>query len=129
MNWAERPSCLSPITHEWTICPQLHSAVWGWIRGNGPSFAAICWAVVKSTLVPVGCKIQQVGPLIVPPAPSFVVVVCVCVCARMPVCMHTNVYMQLSESRWNSYCYLRDGERVETVSDFIFGGLQNHCRW
>ena len=22
-----------------------------------------------------------------------------------------------------------DGERVETVSDFIFGGLQNHCRW
>ena len=21
-----------------------------------------------------------------------------------------------------------DGERVETVSDFIFGGLQNHCR-
>ena len=23
----------------------------------------------------------------------------------------------------------RDGETVETVSDFIFGGLQNHCRW
>ena len=22
-----------------------------------------------------------------------------------------------------------DGEIVETVSDFIFGGLQNHCRW
>ena len=22
-----------------------------------------------------------------------------------------------------------DGERVETVPDFIFGGLQNHCRW
>ena len=22
-----------------------------------------------------------------------------------------------------------DGERVEIVSDFIFGGLQNHCRW
>ena len=22
-----------------------------------------------------------------------------------------------------------DGERVETVSDFIFGGLQKHCRW
>ena len=22
----------------------------------------------------------------------------------------------------------RDGETVETVSDFIFGGLQNHCR-
>ena len=22
-----------------------------------------------------------------------------------------------------------DGETVETVSDFIFGGRQNHCRW
>ena len=22
-----------------------------------------------------------------------------------------------------------DGEIVETVSDFIFSGLQNHCRW
>ena len=22
-----------------------------------------------------------------------------------------------------------DEERVETVSDFILGGLQNHCRW
>ena len=22
-----------------------------------------------------------------------------------------------------------DGETVETVSDFIFGGLQNHCSW
>ena len=22
-----------------------------------------------------------------------------------------------------------DGETVETVRDFIFGGLQNHCRW
>ena len=22
-----------------------------------------------------------------------------------------------------------DGETVKTVADFIFGGLQNHCRW
>ena len=22
-----------------------------------------------------------------------------------------------------------NGETVETVADFIFGGLQNHCRW
>ena len=22
-----------------------------------------------------------------------------------------------------------DGEKVETVIDFIFGGLQNHCTW
>ena len=22
-----------------------------------------------------------------------------------------------------------DGKTVETVADFIFGGLKNHCRW
>ena len=22
-----------------------------------------------------------------------------------------------------------DGETVETMADFVFGGLQNHCRW
>ena len=22
-----------------------------------------------------------------------------------------------------------DGETMETVTNFIFGGLQNHCRW
>ena len=22
-----------------------------------------------------------------------------------------------------------DGETVKTVSDFVFGGFQNHCRW
>ena len=22
-----------------------------------------------------------------------------------------------------------DGETLETVADFIFGGLRNHCRW
>ena len=22
-----------------------------------------------------------------------------------------------------------DGETMETVTDFVFGGLQNHCRW
>ena len=25
--------------------------------------------------------------------------------------------------------YLIEGETVKTVSDFIWGGLQNHCRW
>ena len=25
--------------------------------------------------------------------------------------------------------WIIDGETVETVSDFILGGLQNHCRW
>ena len=23
----------------------------------------------------------------------------------------------------------RGGKTVETVTDFIFGGIQNHCRW
>ena len=23
----------------------------------------------------------------------------------------------------------KDGETMETVTDFVFGGLQNHCRW
>ena len=22
-----------------------------------------------------------------------------------------------------------DGEKMQRVTDFIFGGLQNHCRW
>ena len=38
--------------------------------------------------------------------------------------LHT-VYM----SRLLSRSWQIDGETVETVSDFIFGGLQNHCRW
>ena len=25
--------------------------------------------------------------------------------------------------------WLMEGEAVEIVSDYIFGGLQNHCRW
>ena len=25
--------------------------------------------------------------------------------------------------------WLTDGETVETVTNFIFGGLQNHCIW
>ena len=30
---------------------------------------------------------------------------------------------------WSITSWEIDGKRVETVSDFIFGGLQNHCRW
>ena len=25
--------------------------------------------------------------------------------------------------------FMANGETVETVTDFILGGLQNHCRW
>ena len=32
-------------------------------------------------------------------------------------------------SIWSITSWEIDGERMETVSDFIFGGLQNHCRW
>ena len=28
-----------------------------------------------------------------------------------------------------SHHFMGNRETVETVSDFIFGGLQNHCRW
>ena len=30
---------------------------------------------------------------------------------------------------WSHHFMEIDGETVETVSDFILGGLQNHCRW
>ena len=32
--------------------------------------------------------------------------------------------MKIMASSWEI-----DGETVETVTDFILGGLQNHCRW
>ena len=28
-----------------------------------------------------------------------------------------------------SHHFMGNGETVETVSEFIIGGLQNHCRW
>ena len=28
-----------------------------------------------------------------------------------------------------SHHFIVNGETVETVTDFIFGGCQNHCRW
>ena len=36
----------------------------------------------------------------------------------------TKIMASISITSWEI-----DGETVETVSDFIFGGLQNHCRW
>ena len=36
------------------------------------------------------------------------------------------------KKRWQEYTEVSPsiyGETVETVTDFIFGGLQNHCRW
>ena len=36
----------------------------------------------------------------------------------------TNIMASGSITSWQI-----DGETVETVSDFIFRGLQNHCRW
>ena len=46
-----------------------------------------------------------------------------------------NVGLKLSNQKTNIMAsgpitsWKIDGETVETVSDFIFGGLQNHCRW
>ena len=36
----------------------------------------------------------------------------------------TKIMASVSITSWEI-----DGETVETVSDFILGGLQNHCRW
>ena len=36
----------------------------------------------------------------------------------------TNIMASVPITSWQI-----DGETVETVSDFYFGGLQNHCRW
>ena len=36
----------------------------------------------------------------------------------------TNIMASGSITSWEI-----DGETVETVSDFIWGGLHNHCRW
>ena len=36
----------------------------------------------------------------------------------------TNIMASVPIISWQT-----DGETVETVSDFILGGLQNHCRW
>ena len=30
---------------------------------------------------------------------------------------------------WSHHSWQIDGETMETVTDFILGGLQNHCRW
>ena len=36
----------------------------------------------------------------------------------------TNIMASVPITSWQI-----DGETVETVSDFILGGLQNHCKW
>ena len=38
--------------------------------------------------------------------------------------LNTNVMASSPITSWEI-----DGETVETVTDFILGGLQNHCRW
>ena len=36
----------------------------------------------------------------------------------------TKIMASCSITSWQT-----DGETMETVTDFYFGGLQNHCRW
>ena len=36
----------------------------------------------------------------------------------------TNIMASVPITSWQI-----DGENMETVAEFIFGGLQNHCRW
>ena len=44
------------------------------------------------------------------------------------VCLKLNI--QKTKMASNPVTSLQiDGETVETVADFVLGGLQNHCRW
>ena len=41
--------------------------------------------------------------------------------------------LSIQKTKIMAYCPITpwqiDGETMETVTDFIFPGLQNHCRW
>ena len=41
--------------------------------------------------------------------------------------------LNIQKTKIRAFCPITswqiDGETVETVADFILGGLQNHCRW
>ena len=45
------------------------------------------------------------------------------------VCLKLNIQKMKIMASGSNTSWEIDGETVETVSDFIFGGLQNHCRW
>ena len=40
-----------------------------------------------------------------------------------------NVQKTKGHGIWSITSWQVDGETMETVTDFILGGLQNHCRW
>ena len=41
--------------------------------------------------------------------------------------------LNMQKTKMMAFCPITswkiDGKTVETVADFIFGGLQNHCKW
>ena len=43
------------------------------------------------------------------------------------------IKLSIQKTKIMAYCPITswqiDGETVETVTDFVLGGLQNHCRW
>ena len=40
-----------------------------------------------------------------------------------------NIQKKEDHNIWSHHFMQTDGKTMETVTDFIFGGLQNHCRW
>ena len=45
------------------------------------------------------------------------------------VCLKLNIQKMKIMASGPIISWEIDGETVETVSDFIFGGSKNHCRW
>ena len=45
------------------------------------------------------------------------------------VCLKLNIQKTKIMASGPITSWVIDGETVETMPDFIFGGLQNHCRW
>ena len=45
------------------------------------------------------------------------------------VCLKLNIQKTKIMASGSITSWQIDGETVETVSDFIFWGLQNHCEW
>ena len=45
------------------------------------------------------------------------------------VCLKLNIQKTKIMASEPITSWIIDGETMETVSDFVFGGLQDHCRW